>query len=448
LKVFHVLNHFLPFHTAGTEVYTFSLQHHLQQMGYAGGVIIPFFNHQNESEYVYNGIRVFGYHQDNIATDKVTKGLVPPSGMGEFGRLLDQLQPDVLHFHELSGSNGITIYHLKMAYERKIPIVFTMHLVGYVCASGTLMENNSLQCNGLIDIHRCTSCSFRHQQVPASLAGLYTYLSNCFRKAGISMYTKQGKIAGLLGRAERIQLYKERLHQMADYCNWIVTLNNWYANILVSNGLDSKKISVIPQGLPFVVTNNNTVDSLKLGAPLRLVFVGRIYPAKGLHVLLSALANLHPESFQLDIYGTLNDDAYLQQCEELADSNPSIQFCGTIPAGQTVSYLMKYHLLVLPSVVTEMAPLVIQEAFAAGIPVLASDVYGNKDSIQHLFNGLLFETGSSFDLYEKIKHLIKNPETLIALKKRVFSSRSFREVAHSYLEIYLTLVDYGKQHNK
>lgn len=44
----------------------------------------------------------------------------------------------------------------------------------------------------------------------------------------------------------------------------------------------------------------------------------------------------------------------------------------------------------LCSTFSEMSPLVIQEAFAARLPVIASNVYGNAEQITHGENGLLF----------------------------------------------------------
>ncbi len=441
MKVIQVLTHFLPAQTAGTEMYVYALQHRLQQMGNTGGVIIPFFDTKSESEYVYNGIRVWGYPQDSVPYDKVVKGFAPPSGLQEFGKLLDRLQPDMLHFHELSGSNGITVFHLKVAQERKIPVILTMHLVGYVCAAGTLMENNTFQCNGIIDMHRCTRCTFRHQHVPEAIAGIYTNLSGLFSKAGVPMYSQKGQIAGLLGRSERIKRHKERLKQIANICCGIVTLNMWFAEMLVKNGVAPDKITVIQQGLPFLSGPAIKPKNLhKFDIPLRLVFVGRIYPAKGLHLLLEAIQALPTNNYILDIYGPSYDDDYLENCHQIIGQNESVRFCGTIPPGQTVTYLQKYDLLIVPSVVTEMAPLVIQEAFAAGIPVIASHVYGNAEQIRHGENGLLFRFSDVDSLRRQIQACIADPALLISLVQNIKPPTDFSVVANSYYQLYQKLI--------
>ena len=83
-----------------------------------------------------------------------------------------------------------------------------------------------------------------------------------------------------------------------------------------------------------------------------------------------------------------------------------------------------------------MSPLVIQEAFAAGIPVLASKVYGNMEQVADNHNGLLFEFNSSDSLKEKIKALIDNPALLPKLKSNIVAPLNFNVVHEAYLRIY------------
>ena len=124
MRIFHVLTHFMPAQTAGTEVYVYALHQRLQQLGYTGGVILPFFDRNNDLCYEFNGISVYGYPQEIVQCDQVVKGIRPPSGLHAFADLLDKLKPDVLHFHALSGSHGITVFHLQVAKQKKIPIFF------------------------------------------------------------------------------------------------------------------------------------------------------------------------------------------------------------------------------------------------------------------------------------------------------------------------------------
>jgi glycosyltransferase involved in cell wall biosynthesis len=87
-----------------------------------------------------------------------------------------------------------------------------------------------------------------------------------------------------------------------------------------------------------------------------------------------------------------------------------------------------------------MSPLVIQEAFAAGIPVLASNVYGNAEQIQHNHNGLLFQFNNVADLRNQILRCIEEPSLLNNMSKNIKSPRTFEEVGEEYYQLYKSLL--------
>ena len=83
-----------------------------------------------------------------------------------------------------------------------------------------------------------------------------------------------------------------------------------------------------------------------------------------------------------------------------------------------------------------MSPLVIQEAFAAGLPVIASNVYGNAEQIKHDVNGLLFRFKDVASLKEQLKRCINETFLLQELKKNLPPIRSFKEVGDAYEQLY------------
>lgn len=438
MRVFHVLTHFMPGQVAGTEMYVYALQSQLQLLGLDGGVIIPGFSDKGSTAYTYQNTRVYSYAQPAAFSDEEIKGYAAPVGITAFRQLLEELKPDVLHFHELSGANGITVFHFEVAKSLGIPMLFTMHLVGYVCVTGTLLQNTERHCSGDIDRFTCVRCSFRHQQLSPVAASAASIVSGLCGIAGVELYKRKGKIAGLLARWEMLLRHRERLQLIAENCNSLVALNNWFAEMLLKNGVPAEKVKVIEQGLPFLPENNtNESDFCEFVLqPVRLVFVGRIYPAKGLHILLEALSGCKQGDYSLDIYGLSNDDAYMSRCKGLINGGAEIRFCGVIEPGETVSKLKNYHLLCLPSNVTEMAPLVIQEAFAAGIPVIASDVAGSAAMIRHNENGLLFRFNDSTALKEQLKRLVGESGLYERIKNGIQPPRSFDVVAGEYMRLY------------
>jgi glycosyltransferase involved in cell wall biosynthesis len=86
-----------------------------------------------------------------------------------------------------------------------------------------------------------------------------------------------------------------------------------------------------------------------------------------------------------------------------------------------------------------MSPLVIQEAFAAGIPVIASDVYGNREQIIHGVNGLLFAFRSESDLKKQLQFIIDDPSLIGKMKSQVQAPAGFEEAGMKYEELYKSL---------
>ena len=103
-----------------------------------------------------------------------------------------------------------------------------------------------------------------------------------------------------------------------------------------------------------------------------VLFVGRLEPIKGTHLLVESLALL-PPSVHLVLCGEARDPSYLEQLERAAAAH-NVTFLGR---RSDVARLMgASDLVVLPSTVAETQGLVIAEAMACGTPVVASDAGG------------------------------------------------------------------------
>jgi glycosyltransferase involved in cell wall biosynthesis len=118
----------------------------------------------------------------------------------------------------------------------------------------------------------------------------------------------------------------------------------------------------------------------------------------------------------------------------------NIKWKGRLQQQDVLNTMQQYDALCLCSTFSEMSPLVIQEAFAAGIPVIASNVYGNAEQIRHEQDGLLFRFNYTASLKEQLLRCINEPALLIQMKKNSKAPRSFREVGDEYYKIYQTLL--------
>ena len=92
--------------------------------------------------------------------------------------------------------------------------------------------------------------------------------------------------------------------------------------------------------------------------------------------------------------------------------------------------------LIVPSVWYENSPLVIQEAFLAGVPVITSDIGGMKELVEDGNDGFLFNVGNSDSLRKVLQGIISNPTVLNELEIRPSKVRSIEDDARSVMKLY------------
>jgi glycosyltransferase involved in cell wall biosynthesis len=209
---------------------------------------------------------------------------------------------------------------------------------------------------------------------------------------------------------------------------------------LEKNGVPVSKIVQISQGLP--VRSHielSPVVPRKESDVLKVMFIGRITPFKGVDLLIDAVCRLPAETVLLDIYGKDNDDEYARNCKKQSENSGNIFWKGTLASDLVLKTMREHDILCLPSAFSEMSPLVIQEAFAAGIPVVASNVYGNAEQITDGINGWLFRFKDRLDLEYKLRFLIDNPEKVKDAGKNIHEIKQFEAVAKAYDELYVSL---------
>ncbi len=148
----------MPQQIAGTEVYVQSLAKALAKTGTESVVLIPNYHSTEEERYSYEGVQVIKYAEPSMIDRALVAGERAPDGLKNFERILKEISPSVVHFHELAGSNGITHYHVKSARVAGYRIVMTFHIAKYSCRTGTLMYMNSEHCDGMIRVSKCSRC--------------------------------------------------------------------------------------------------------------------------------------------------------------------------------------------------------------------------------------------------------------------------------------------------
>jgi glycosyltransferase involved in cell wall biosynthesis len=187
-------------------------------------------------------------------------------------------------------------------------------------------------------------------------------------------------------------------------------------NVFVQNGFTPDQTHL----LPFAVENDHPRPRIERGHARhpRFLFVGRLQPYKGAHLLVEAFNALaSPGDATLTIYGGPDGyPAYYDRLQALIASNERIRFAGTIEPAALGDAFACADVFVLPSIWHENSPLILLDALQSRTPVIASDVGGITDMIDHGVNGLLFPMGDRDALQALLQQVIDQPEMLERLR--------------------------------
>ena len=438
MKILFCLHHFLPEHVAGTEIYTLRLAQNLQLLGNEVVVVIPNFGSIHTIEYQFESIRIIKYSEVTISDRDIIMGKKQPEGLKDFANVLLAEQPDVIHFHELSPGRGINVFHVQKAAELHFSVVLTFHLASYSCFKGSLVYKDETRCDGIVKIKRCTECVYQSKNITGAKAKLLINSALALYYLNINPTILNSTLGTALGFPFVIQKIKKDLFTLSHLAKKIVVLTNWYKDVLERNGIPPEKLKFIEQGLTNEIPENILDTAIDL--PLRVVFIGRISEVKGLHILIDAICNLPEDKISLYIYGPETEKGYAEICKQKTVAKKNVHWLGPIAPDKVIITLSQYHLLCLPSAF-EMSPLVIKEAFAAGLPVIASRVYGNEEQIIDGTNGWLFHLKDSNDLTEKLKLLIADLSLIEKAKLVLPTSNTFSNIASEHIKMYSEILN-------
>jgi len=188
--------------------------------------------------------------------------------------------------------------------------------------------------------------------------------------------------------------------------------------VTIPNGIDINSFSL-------EVDRNKKYKELGLGSCSKVVgAVSRLYePTKGIKILLEASKIVQSKmDSELLIVGSGKDEERLKKMAE--DSGIKALFLGE--RDDVAEILQVMDVFVLPSL-SEGFPVVILEAMAAGISVVATDVGGNREVVLDGETGFIVEPGNPDKLAEKIKELLENDEM-----RNKFGEAGFKRVKENF----------------
>lgn len=147
---------------------------------------------------------------------------------------------------------------------------------------------------------------------------------------------------------------------------------------------------------------------------LNLLFIGGLDQAhyfKGLEVLFNALFLTTKRNWRLKIIGDGDRRLYYEGVVKHLLLERKIEFAGKLTEEELIRSLQNSDLLILPSINTNEAfGIVLIEALACGVPVLASNLPGVSQVFTKNVQGLLSEPNNVDDLKKKIEFILNNEE--------------------------------------
>jgi glycosyltransferase involved in cell wall biosynthesis len=203
--------------------------------------------------------------------------------------------------------------------------------------------------------------------------------------------------------------------------------------LLIRNGVD---ISEVEDARQFAATGDNK----DVGQTFRVGYIGQLINRKRIDTLIRAFAAVDIAAKELIIIG---EGPQRTDYEVLAADlvpNDTIRFLGF--RDDRIEHLIGFDVFVLPSEL-EGIPRCVMEAMAAGVAVVATDIPGCRDAIEHEVCGLLFDVGNEQQLSECLLKLAANPDFRRAMGEagriKVNEQFSAARMADEYAALFLEL---------
>ena len=434
IQVIQAAGYFFPDSTGGSEVYVGDLARELRQLGCESTILAPARDLTAQS-YEWQGLPVHRYPWDHAGDRSIISGARPHLGFDAFLALLERTPAGIYHQHGWSGGSGL--HHLRAARERGMRTVTTVHLSGNVCLAGTMMRMGRQVCDGRIDEYVCSTCwAVSCKGIPAPIAGPMTRLSRAAAHGGLPF------AGGLARLTAAFDGQRDRFEQMVANSDRIVAVCRWLYDALLLNGVAPEKLVLCRQGVGDA-PGAGPKPPRQPGQALRVGFLGRYDPIKGLHVLVRALRRLPAAlPIELCIHGVANGPAeadYASLIRSSAGADPRIRFVPPVARDRIRDALAGFDVLAVPSQVLETGPLVVMEAHAAGTPVLGSDLGGISELVTPGDNGWLVAHDSVRDWAAALARLCEACDSG-AGSMTGWPVRTMRAVAQETIDLYARLL--------
>ena len=300
----------------------------------------------------------------------------------------NRFAPDLVHVHNTFPLISPAIYWA--AGRIAVPVVQTLHNFRLMCLNALFLRKGNVceDCMGHVPWRGVARACYRHSR------------------------TASAAMAGTLMLHRRLGTYRNKV---ACY----IALNEFCRRKFIDGGLPADRVWVKP--------NFVDVDAPQAFARAGFLFVGRLSEEKGVATLAHSMA-LVPDS-RLRVAGDGPEVHRLRGRE-------GVTWLGQLSEEEVRGEMSRASALIMPSICYENFPRTIAEAFACGLPVIASRLGAMAELVGDRRTGLLFAPGDARDLARKITWAQNHPEEMRTMginARREYEARYTPEINYRQL---------------
>ncbi|HOG27674.1 MAG TPA: glycosyltransferase family 4 protein [Vicinamibacterales bacterium] len=436
MRVLFVVRGFPPDSTGGTEIHAAGLARILWRRGHDITVLAREARTDLAEHHVrrdhYGQVPVVRVNNNLRETTLFEETYRNPAVDAVARALMDDEPPDVVHVHHLTSlSTGI----VEECARRDIPVIVTLHDYWLMCHRGQLLDLDLERCRGP-ESDRCAVCAGLADSARPAVHRAARWLRVLDDHVPRAIADARRRLAsGLARRAVPESAAAEaerRISHMRSVCVGAAHLlapSKALLEQFVAFGVPRERLQLVELGIdtrPFARLKRQPSERLRIG------FVGSLLPSKAPHLAIEAVQGLPPRRAELTVAGSLGpyhgDASYASALRPLLRS-PGVRWLNGVAHHKVPSVYESLDVVVVPSIWLENSLLVIREAFAAGLPVVASNLGAMAETVADGRNGLLFEPGSSADLRRVLQRLLDEPGLLDRLREGIPRVRSIDEDA-------------------
>lgn len=356
----------------------------------------------SKSEYLYSG-GAFDWF-------KFSNG--DPNFPGTFRALLEDLKPEIVHFHHYINFGVEAFLHIR-ALVPTCKIVVTLHEYLAICNHYGQMVTKQ---------HR-TLC---YESSPIRC-------SRCFTDLTPSDFFLRN-------------LY---IHRFFDLVDHFISPSEFLAARYVAWGIPKGKISVIENVIDRGRRGTSAVvppaGNERTTRPLRVGFFGQVSLLKGIDTLLEAasfLENRSDNSVVFEIFGDYSGQPPEFQSHflsKLEKAGRNVMFHGPYDQQRVDQLMQAVDVVLTPSIWWENSPVVIQEALRNQRPIICSDIGGMAEKVRDGLDGYHFPVGNAIALATLVSGLAEKRESLAKIGGTMRLPVAAEEVVVEHERLYDSL---------